>query len=165
VEHRVAGLYDEGRVGRPRTIGDEQITSLLKRTLTRKPVDGTHWTVRQAAHANGISKSTVHRVFQAFALPPHRARSFKLSTDPFFIEKVRDIVGLYLNPPAHALVLYVDEKEPDSSPEPDTARATLVNFQHEDLSQCSTAGFSFVARTVKDLGDVTGRRQAWLADL
>ena len=110
VQHRLAGLYDELRPGRPRTVADDQIASLLKRTLSRKPASGTHWTVRLAAQASGISKSTVHRLFQIFALQPHRSRSFKLSTDPFFIEKVRDIVGLYLNPPDHALVLCVDEK-------------------------------------------------------
>lgn len=110
VEHRLAGLYDELRPGRPRSIEDEQIAALLQRTLARKPAGATHWSVRQAARASGISKSTVHRVFQLFALQPHRSRSFKLSTDPFFVEKVRDIVGLYLNPPDHALVLCVDEK-------------------------------------------------------
>ncbi len=110
VEHRLAGLYDELRPGRPRSIEDEQIAALLKRTLSRKPAAGTHWSIRQAAQVSGISRSTVHRLFQAFALQPHRSRSFKLSTDPFFIEKVRDIVGLYLNPPDHALVLCVDEK-------------------------------------------------------
>jgi putative transposase len=110
VQHRLAGLYDELRPGRPRTVADEQIAALLKRTLSRKPAAGTHWTVRLAAQASGISKSTVHRLFQVFALQPHRSRSFKLSTDPFFIEKVRDIVGLYLNPPDHALVLCVDEE-------------------------------------------------------
>lgn len=110
LELRVAGLYDELRPGRPRSIADEQIAVLLKRTLSRKPAGATHWSVRQAAQDSGISKSTVHRVFQAFAVQPHRSRSFKLSTDPFFIEKTRDIVGLYLNPPDHALVLCVDEK-------------------------------------------------------
>jgi putative transposase len=110
VQHRLAGLYDELRPGRPRTVADDRIAGLLKRTLSRKPAAGTHWTVRLAAQASGISKSTVHRLFQVFALQPHRSRSFKLSTDPFFIEKVRDIVGLYLNPPDHALVLCVDEK-------------------------------------------------------
>lgn len=110
LQYRLAGLYDELRPGRPRTIEDEQVAALLKRTLSRKPTSGTHWTVREAARASGISKSTVHRLFQAFALQPHRTRSFKLSTDPFFVEKVRDIVGLYLNPPDHALVLCVDEK-------------------------------------------------------
>ena len=110
LQYRLPGLYDELRPGRPRTIEDEQVAALLKRTLSRKPAAGTHWTVREAARASGISKSTVHRLFQAFALQPHRTRSFKLSTDPFFVEKVRDIVGLYLNPPDHALVLCVDEK-------------------------------------------------------
>jgi putative transposase len=105
-----SGLYDELRPGRPRTIEDDQVAALLKRTLSRKPPSGTHWTVREAARVSGISKSTVHRLFQAFAVQPHRTRSFKLSTDPFFVEKVRDIVGLYLNPPDHAIVLCVDEK-------------------------------------------------------
>jgi len=110
LEQRVQGLYDELRPGRPRSIEDEQIAALLKRTLSRKPKAATHWTVREAARASGISKSTVHRLFQAFAVQPHRARTFKLSNDPFFVEKVRDIAGLYLNPPDHALVLCVDEK-------------------------------------------------------
>ena len=106
----MAGLYDELRPGRPRSIEDDQVAALLKRTLSRKPPAATHWSVRQAAKTSGISKSTVHRLFQAFAVQPHRTRSFKLSTDPFFVEKVRDIVGLYLNPPDQALVLCVDEK-------------------------------------------------------
>jgi putative transposase len=110
IQYRLAGLYDELRPGRPRTIEDEQVAKLLKRTLSRKPAGGTHWTIRSAAKDSGISKSTVHRLFQTFALQPHRTRTFKLSTDPFFVEKVRDIVGLYLNPPDHALVLCVDEK-------------------------------------------------------
>src|SRR5271165_2481794 len=110
LKHRLAGLYDELRPGRPRSIEDDQVAALLNRTLSRKPTAGTHWTVRQAAQASGISKSTVHRLFQAFALQPHRSKSFKLSTDPFFVEKVRDVVGLYLNPPEHAIVLSVDEK-------------------------------------------------------
>src|SRR5262252_1727102 len=84
VQHRLAGLYDELRPGRPRSIADEQIASLLQRTLAHKPAAATHWTVRLAAEASGISKSTVHRMFQTFALQPHRSRSFKLSTDPFF---------------------------------------------------------------------------------
>jgi len=110
LKHRLAGLYDELRPGRPRSIEDEQVAMLLNRTLSRKPKAGTHWSVRQAAKASGISKSTVHRVFQTFGVQPHRTRSFKLSTDPFFVDKVRDIVGLYLNPPDHAMVLCVDEK-------------------------------------------------------
>jgi putative transposase len=110
VERRIQGLYDELRPGRPRSLSDEKVASLLRRTLKTKPPAGTHWSVRQAAEANRISKSTVHRVFQTFAVQPHRSKTFKLSTDPFFVEKVRDIVGLYLNPPDHAIVLAVDEK-------------------------------------------------------
>jgi transposase len=110
LDRRVQGLYDELRPGRPRSIEDEQVAALLKRTLSRKPKAATHWAVREAARSSGISKSTVHRLFQAFAVQPHRSRTFKLSNDPFFVEKVRDIAGLYLNPPDHALVLCVDEK-------------------------------------------------------
>src|ERR1700688_4661081 len=110
VAHRLQGIYDELRPGRPRSISDEQVAVLLRRTLKQKPPGATHWSVRLAAEANGLSKSTVHRVFQLFSLQPHRSKSFKLSTDPFFVEKVRDVVGLYLNPPDHAVVLSVDEK-------------------------------------------------------
>lgn len=110
IERRMKGLYDELRPGRPRSISDEKVALLLRRTLRTKPAAGTHWSIRQAAEANRLSKSTVHRVFQAFAVQPHRSKTFKLSNDPFFTEKVRDIVGLYMNPPDHAMVLAVDEK-------------------------------------------------------
>jgi transposase len=111
VKHRINGLYDELRPGRPRTIEDEQVASLIRKTLNQKPKDGsTHWSVRRAARESGISKTSVHRYFQLFGLQPHRTESFKLSTDAFFIEKLRDVVGLYLNPPENALVLSVDEK-------------------------------------------------------
>jgi putative transposase len=108
--HRLPGLYDEVRPGRPRSVSDEKVAVLLRRTIRQRPPAGTHWTVRLAAEANGLSKSTVHRVFQLFSLQPHRSKSFKLSTDPFFVEKIRDVVGLYLDPPDHAVVLSVDEK-------------------------------------------------------
>jgi putative transposase len=104
------GLYGEVRPGRPRTVSDEQVAAALRKTLRSKPKNATHWTVRLLAKETKLSKSTVHRIWQAFSLQPHRQRHFKLSTDPFFVEKVRDIVGLYLNPPDHALVLCVDEK-------------------------------------------------------
>ena len=110
IERRLSGLYDELRPGRPRSVSEEKVALLLRRTLKSKPPGGTHWSVRQAAESNDLSKSTVHRVFQAFAVQPHRTRNFKLSNDPFFVEKVRDVVGLYLNPPDHAIVLSVDEK-------------------------------------------------------
>jgi transposase len=108
--NRVAGLHDAIKSGRPRTHDDEQVAQLLNVALTRKPEAATHWSVRTLAAETGLSKSTVQRYLALFGVQPHRSRSFKLSTDPFFIEKVRDIVGLYLNPPDHALVLCVDEK-------------------------------------------------------
>ncbi len=104
------GLHDELRPGRPRTRTDEALATLVQKTLRTKPTASTHWSCRTMEEATGISKSTVHRVWQMFGLQPHRQRTFKLSTDPFFVEKVRDIVGLYLNPPDKALVLCVDEK-------------------------------------------------------
>ena len=104
------GLYDEQRPGGPRSISDEQIAHLIRKTLHKKPPNDTHWTCRSIAQETNLSKSTVQRVWKAFALQPHRQKHFKLSTDPFFVEKVRDIVGLYLNPPDSAIVLCVDEK-------------------------------------------------------
>jgi len=110
LEHGLAGLYGEPRPGRPRSHDDEAVATLLTTVLRRRPGVGTHWTVRGAAAATGISKSTVQRYFRLFGVQPHRSKSFKLSTDPLFVEKVRDIVGLYLNPPDKAVVLCVDEK-------------------------------------------------------
>jgi transposase len=109
-DHGLAGLHDAPRSGRPRTHDDAQVARLLRTVLRRQPREATHWTIRSVATQTGISKSTVARYFQLFGVQPHRTKSFKLSTDPFFVEKVRDIVGLYLNPPEHALVLCVDEK-------------------------------------------------------
>jgi len=108
--HGLQGLYDEWRPGRPRTISDEKVAALIRKTLRTKPKNATHWSVRSMAQDTKLSKSTVQRIWRAFALQPHRQRHFKLSNDPFFVEKVRDIVGLYLNPPDKAMVLCVDEK-------------------------------------------------------
>jgi len=110
VAQRMVGLHDELRPGRPRSYGDERVAGLINRVLRSKPKNATHWSVRSVAEETAISKSTVARYFALFGLQPHRAKSFKLSTDPFFVEKVRDVVGLYLNPPDNALVLCVDEK-------------------------------------------------------
>jgi putative transposase len=104
------GLHDELRPGRPRSISDERVAGLVRRTLDSTPKEATHWSVRTLSDQTTLSKSTVHRIWTAFGLEPHRQRHFKLSTDPFFVEKVRDIVGLYLNPPDKAMVLCVDEK-------------------------------------------------------
>lgn len=107
---RLDGLLDEPRPGAPRTVTDAEVEAVLTRTLETKPADATHWSTRSMAQACGLSRSTVNRIWRAFALQPHRTETFKLSKDPLFIEKVRDIVGLYLNPPDRALVLCVDEK-------------------------------------------------------
>jgi transposase len=109
-ERGVAGLHGELRPGRPRSYDDEQVAALIRKVLHSRPPNATHWSVRSAAKQTGISKSTVARYFGLFAVQPHRSKSFKLSTDPFFVEKVREVVGLYLNPPDKALVLCVDEK-------------------------------------------------------
>lgn len=109
-ETRVSGLHDAIKPGRPRTHGDERIAELLNAALLRRPAAGTHWTVRGLADETGVAKSSVQRYLKLFGVQPHRSKTFKLSNDPFFVEKVRDIVGLYLNPPEHALVLCVDEK-------------------------------------------------------
>lgn len=106
----IAGLYDESRPGRPRSYQDEQVADLLNKVLQEQPKVATHWSVRLAASETGISKSTVQRYLHLFGVQPHRSKSFKLSNDPQFVDKVRDIVGLYLNPPDKALVLCVDEK-------------------------------------------------------
>lgn len=109
-ERGLGGLHGELRPGRPRSFDDEQVATLMRKVLRSRPPHATHWSVRSAAKDTGISKSTVARYFALFGLQPHRRKSFKLSTDPFFVEKVRDVVGLYLNPPDQALVLCVDEK-------------------------------------------------------
>src|ERR1039458_8834136 len=106
----VVGLGDEPRPGAPREIGDEKIEQVVRLTLERTPKGVTHWSSRMLAAKTGLSQSTISRVWQAFGLKPHRTENFHLSSDPLLIDKVRDIVGLYLDPPHHALVLCVDEK-------------------------------------------------------
>lgn len=111
LDQGIEGLRDEARPGGPRSIGDEQIARLVQRTLDSEPPGrATHWSCRTMAQATGVSKSTVQRVWRAFGLQPHRQKTFTLSNDPYFVDKVRDIVGLYLNPPDKAMVLCVDEK-------------------------------------------------------
>jgi transposase len=110
VERRIDGLRDEPRSGAPRTVDDARIEAVIVRTLESLPSDATHWSSRGMARASGLSISTVQRIWRAFGLQPHRMETFKLSTDPDFVAKVRDVVGLYVSPPAHAVVLCVDEK-------------------------------------------------------
>jgi transposase len=109
-EHRLDGLLDEPRPGRPRTITDEQVEEVIVRTLETTPKDATHWSTRSMAREVGLTQSAVLRIWKAFGLQPHRQETWKLSKDPLFIDKVRDVVGLYLNPPERAVVLCVDEK-------------------------------------------------------
>ena len=110
LDQGLMGLYDEPKSGAPRSISDEQVSALIQKTLESKPAKGTHWSCRSIARETGISKTTVQRIWKTFGIQPHRQKHFTLSTDPFFVEKVRDIVGLYLNPPDKAMVLCVDEK-------------------------------------------------------
>lgn len=108
--HRLEGLVDEQRPGAPRKVSDAQVEDAITRTLETKPKGETHWSTRSLASELGLSKSTIARIWQTFGLQPHRSETFKLSPDPQFIEKVRDVVGLYMNPPEHALVVCFDEK-------------------------------------------------------
>ena len=110
VEFRLEGLTDEPRPGRPPTVSDERVEQVVVETLESTPTDATHWSRASMAKRSGLSPSTVGRIWKAFKLQPHRAETFKLSKDPLFIEKVHDVVGLYLNPPEHAVVLCADEK-------------------------------------------------------
>jgi len=111
VRHEADGRTERRAApGAPRKIGDDKITEVVTATLETMPATATHWSTRSMAQASGLSVSSVHRIWQAFSLQPHRSETFKLSTDPLFVDKVRDIVGLYLDPPDRALVLCIDEK-------------------------------------------------------
>lgn len=104
------GLSDAPRSGPPRQIGDETVEKVIHKTLTSRPKGSTHWSTRELAAQTGLSQSTIVRIWNTFGLQPHRSEKFKLSTDPLFVEKVRDVVGLYMSPPENAIVLSVDEK-------------------------------------------------------
>jgi transposase len=110
LDHRLQGLADGPRPGAPRSLSDAKIEEVITRTLESTPDNATHWSTRSMAQRVGLSQSAIVRIWHAFGLQPHKSETFKLSTDPFFIEKVRDVVGLYLNPPQRAIVLSVDEK-------------------------------------------------------
>src|ERR1700744_2978943 len=109
---RLEGLLDEPRPGRPRTIADDQVEAVIIKTLESTPSNATHWSTRSMAAESGLSQTAVSRIWRAFGLQPHRQDSWKLSRDPLFVDKVKDVVGLYLAPPERAVVLCVDEKSP-----------------------------------------------------
>jgi len=110
VEHRLDGLTDDDRPGRPASVTAEQVEDVVVATLESVPANATHWSRTKMAERSGLSRSTIGRIWQAFDLKPHRTDGFKMSNDPLFVEKVYDVIGLYLNPPEAAVVLSVDEK-------------------------------------------------------
>lgn len=112
IVRRLEGLYDEPRVGAPRTVSDADVEAVVVRTLETTPTGATHWSTRTMAEKAGISHTLVGRIWRTFGLKPHLTRTFKMSPDPQLVEKVRDVVGLYMNPPANAVVFAVDEKSP-----------------------------------------------------
>jgi transposase len=121
---RLEGLLDEPRPGAPRSITDKQVEAVVTATLESMPKHATHWSTRRMAEKSGLSQSAVVRIWKTFGLQPHRVENFKLSKDPQFVEKVRDVVGLYMNPPERAMVLCVDEKSQVTSVEPHPADST-----------------------------------------
>ena len=145
---RCEALYDEPRPGAPRRVSDAQVEQVIIQTLESTPRGETHWSTRGLARATGLSRMTISRIWRAFGLQPHRTDTFKLSPDPLLIEKVRDIVGLYLNPPEHALVFCVDEKSQIQAldrtqpllpitPGPSRAPHARLQAQWHDLAVCS----------------------------
>ncbi|GAB1334113.1 hypothetical protein ACE1SV_07030 [Streptomyces sp. E-15] len=128
LERGLDGLCDDPRPGVPRKITDADVERVIVKTLEETPKNATHWSTRSMAAATGMSQSTISRIWRAFALAPHRAQTFKLSTDPLFIDKVRDVVGLYLDPPEKALVLCADEKarRPPLRPSPRARHPVLA---------------------------------------
>ena len=132
VGKRLDGLMDEPRPEAPRTITDEQVEDVVVRTLETKPENATHWSTRSMAAATGMTQNAIHRIWKAFALQPHRTETFKLSKDPLFVEKVRDVVGLYLDPPDRSIVLCVDEKSQVQA----LQRFTLTCGREERFSDC-----------------------------
>ena len=159
IEDRVAGLMDEARPGAPRQITDEQVEDVIVRTLESTPKDATHWSTRDMAQATGLSHMTISRIWRAFGLKPHRTETFKLSPDPLLIDKVRDIVGLYLNPPDHAVVFCVDVKPQIQALDRTAPLLPLQPGQVErgthDYKRHGTTSL-YAALNVKS-GEVTGR--------
>ena len=147
VERGVQGLHDELRPGRPRTYDNEKVAELINRALQEKPDNASAWSVRLMAQAQGVSKSTVQRWFSLFGIKPHLSDTFKLSSDPFFIERVRDVTGLYLNPPDNAMVLCVDEKSQiqalnRTQPTLPMGLGSAEGYTHDDIRHGTTTLFA-----------------------
>jgi len=159
LEHRLDGLVDEPRPGAPRTITDEDVDRVVALTLESKPKNATHWSTRSMAEATGMSQTAICRIWRAFGLQPHRTKTFKLSEDPMFVEKTRDIVGLYMNPPEHAIVLSIDEKSQVQALDRTQPLLPLEPWQVErqthDYARYGTTSL-FAALNVKT-GEVIGR--------
>jgi transposase len=166
VSRRVAGLLDEPRCGTPRKIEDNQVEAIIVRTLESVPRDATHWSTRSMAQASGLSHMSIQRIWKAFGLEPHRSETFKLSSDPQFVEKVRDIVGLYLDPPERALVLCVDEKTQiqaldRSQPVLPMRPGQAERRSHDYVRHGTTSLFAALdAKTGKVVGDLHRRHRS-----
>ncbi len=130
IEFGLDGLLDEPRVGAPRKITDQQIEDVVTKTLESMPANSTHWSTRLMAQEVGLTQNAIVRIWRAFGLQPHRVENFKFSKDPQFVEKVRDIVGLYLNPPDRAIVLCVDEKSQVQACQPGSPTTTSGTESH-----------------------------------
>jgi transposase len=163
---RCGGLLDEPRPGRPRLVDDARIEALITATLETAPRDATHWSTRSMAEHLGMSQSTVSRVWRAFGLAPHKQGSWKLSKDPLFVEKVRDVVGLYLNPPERALVLCVDEKTQiralnRTAPVFPMLPGTPARASHDDVRHGTSSLYAALdLSTGKVIGALHSRRRA-----
>lgn len=146
LRNRIEGLFDEERPGRPRTIDDDQIAAVIARTLQSTPEDASHWSIRSMAATTGFSHTTIRRIWSAFGLQPHRAQTFKLSNDPLFVDKVCDIVGLYMSPPNRALALSVNERGSkqecdDKQPAPPTMLSAPERRAHPYVQHGTTSLF------------------------
>ena len=156
VERRLEGLYDEPRVGAPRTISDEQVEAIIVKTLETTPRGETHWSTRSMAKATGVSHTMVGRIWRTFRLQSRRTESLKISPDPQLVEKIRDVVGLYVAPPANAVVFSVDEK---------SQRVLSRLLRTSFALQCATGNHNFsafAAGRCRREGGATGReRGGW----
>jgi transposase len=166
VEHRLDGFFDEPRRGAPRTISDDQVEAVAVKTLQRRPKDATHWSTRGMAKEVGFSETTLRRIWRAFSPQPHRAESFKLSTDPLFIEKVRDVIAPYLDPRERAVVLCINEKSQIKAPNRFRSILPMVPGapgvrSHDDVWHGTTSLFAaFEIATGKVIGSLKARHQA-----